>query len=184
MKRAAAVIIVFAVVAFSLAAGGALRAERAGLAAQTGARASGVGGCRPAPGWGSLKKRSAERVLVLVNAHRRSLGLRPLHVIRSLERSARWKALHMARYLYLAHDDPAPPVARSPAERIAACGFAGGAWGENIAYGYPTPRAVVDGWLASPGHRANIENPIYRTTGIGVAARKGEPTFWAQDFGS
>jgi uncharacterized protein YkwD len=183
MTRAAAVITVFALAVFSLAAGNVVRGNR-GVEARAGAQAGGVGGCTPGPGWGSLKKRSAGRVLALVNAHRRSLGLHPLRVIGSLQRSARWKALHMARYLYLAHDDPAPPVARSPAERIAACGFGRGAWGENIAYGYRTPRAVVDGWLNSPGHRANIENPIYRTTGIGAASRSGEPMFWAQDFGS
>ena len=42
----------------------------------------------------------------------------------------------MAMYRYMAHDDPAPPVARSIADRITACGYAGAGWGENIAYGY------------------------------------------------
>ena len=50
----------------------------------------------------------------------------------------------MAKYGYMAHDDPAPPVARSMAERMAACGVTGG-WGENIAAGYATPASVVHG---------------------------------------
>ena len=45
----------------------------------------------------------------------------------------------MAKYGYMTHDDPAPPVARTPADRLAACGYVGG-WGENIAFGYTTAR--------------------------------------------
>jgi hypothetical protein len=89
----------------------------------------------------------------------------------------------MATYRYMAHDDPAPPVARSAGERIAACGYSGG-WGENIAEGYPTPSSVVAAWLASPGHKANIENPSYVVTGSGAAVAAGGITLWAQDFGT
>ena len=62
----------------------------------------------------------------------------------------------MAHRRYLAHNDPAPPVGRTVGQRLAACGFAGVGWGENIANGYRTAEAVVGGWLSSPGHRANI----------------------------
>ena len=44
--------------------------------------------------------------------------------------------------------------------------------GENIAWGtaaLATPRAIVAAWMASPGHRANILDPRYRETGIGVS---------------
>ncbi len=75
----------------------------------------------------------------------------------------------MARYGYMAHNDPAPPVARSTGERMAACGN-GASWGENIAYGYPSAQSVVNGWLSSPGHRANIENPNWVSIGSGAAA--------------
>ena len=40
---------------------------------------------------------------------------------------------------------------------------------------------MVDAWLASPEHRANIERPEYRATGVGAA---GAPTYWAQSFGA
>ncbi len=89
----------------------------------------------------------------------------------------------MATYRYMGHDDPAPPVARSVGERLAACGYSGG-WGENIAEGYPTASSVVAGWLASPGHKANIENPSYMVTGSGAAVATGGITLWAQDFGT
>ena len=57
--------------------------------------------------------------------------------------------------------------------------------GENLAAGYPTPEAVVAGWMASPGHRANILSPNFSEIGIGLAdglAPYG--TYWTQEFGA
>lgn len=56
--------------------------------------------------------------------------------------------------------------------------------GENVAFGFPTGRAVVNrGWMNSPGHRANILQPRYRL--MGIAARKNDAGVWfvAQVFG-
>ena len=89
----------------------------------------------------------------------------------------------MAKYSYMAHNDPAPPVARSTGERMAACGVSGG-WGENIAAGYPTPAAVVNGWLNSAGHRGNIENASYTSIGTGAAASASGQIYWAHTFSS
>ena len=142
-----------------------------------------VGDCTPDASWKPARTDLADAVIKLVNAHRAALGLRQLAVSPTLTRSAVWKARHMATYRYMAHDDPAPPVARSVGERIAACGYSG-AWGENIAEGYPTAASVVAGWLGSPGHKANIENPSYSVTGSGAAIATGGITLWAQDFGT
>ena len=142
-----------------------------------------VGDCTAESTWGTPRPDLAGHVVDLVNAHRRALGLRALNVSPTLSRAAVWKARHMARFRYMGHDDPAPPVARSAAQRIAACGYAGAGWGENIAYGYPTPAAVVQAWLNSPGHRANIENGSFSATGVGAASGNGL-VFWAQDFGT
>jgi uncharacterized protein YkwD len=55
--------------------------------------------------------------------------------------------------------------------------------GENVAYGYPTGRAVVQGWMDSPGHRANILRPQYRLMGLAAVKRDGR--WWAaQVFGA
>ena len=86
----------------------------------------------------------------------------------TLTAAAEWKARNMAAYDYLDHDDPAPD-ARTADERLVACGYPATEWGENIATGYATAQAVVDAWLASPEHRANIERPEYRATGVGAA---------------
>ena len=142
-----------------------------------------VGDCVPGASWHPARADLAAAVIKLVNAHRVSLNLRPLALSAALTRSAVWKAQHMATYRYMGHDDPAPPVARTVGERIAACGYSG-AWGENIAEGYPTAASVVAGWLGSPGHRANIENPSYTVTGSGAAVASGGITLWAQDFGT
>ena len=142
-----------------------------------------VGDCTAQSSWGTPLPGLAARVVDLINAHRRALGLRALNISPTLARAAVWKARHMARFRYMSHDDPAPPVGRTAAERIAACGYAGAGWGENIAYGYATPVPVVQAWLNSPGHRANIENRSFSVTGVGAASANGM-VFWAQDFGT
>ena len=89
----------------------------------------------------------------------------------------------MARYGYMTHNDPAPPIARTMTDRILACGFTGRSWAENIAYGYSTPEAVMSAWLNSPSHRTNIENASWTVIGIGAASYNGGYIYWAQNFG-
>jgi uncharacterized protein YkwD len=142
-----------------------------------------AGDCTPAADWPAQRSDLAQQTIQLVNQHRASLGLRQLVVSPALQASAEWKARHMAKYLYMSHSDPAPPVARDTAERMAACGVSG-AWGENIAYGYPTAQSVVTGWLNSAGHRANIENATYAAIGSGAAVGSSGQIYWAQAFGT
>ena len=141
-----------------------------------------AGDCTPGALFRPANAAFADGVIRLVNQHRATIGLRALKISQSLTASAVWKARHMATYGYIGHDDPAPPVARSAADRIAACGYRGG-WGENIAAGFTTPAAVLAAWLQSPGHRANIENPAYVVTGAGASVSANGVTVWAQDFG-
>jgi uncharacterized protein YkwD len=54
---------------------------------------------------------------------------------------------------------------------------------ENIAYGYRTASAVVDGWMKSPGHRANILNCKSRTVGVGVVHAASGTPYYTQNFG-
>jgi uncharacterized protein YkwD len=149
------------------------------------APAHAVGNCTPADNWGTPRADFASQVVDLVNEHRNSLGLTALNVSPTLTASSVWKARHMAYYGYLAHDDPAPPVARSWADRLEGCGHPvyeyGG--GENIASGYPSPASVMQAWLDSPGHRANIEYPYWRSIGVGAAVSSGGTMYWAQAFG-
>lgn len=147
-----------------------------------GSPAATVGDCTPGASFRPADAAFATEVTRLVNQHRATLGLPALKVSPTLTASAVWKARHMATYGYMGHDDPAPPLARTAADRIAACGYRG-SWGENVAAGFATPAAVLAAWLQSPGHRANIENPAYVVTGTGASVSTGGITLWAQDFG-
>ncbi len=141
------------------------------------------GDCTPGSDWPATKAALSDAALALVNQHRASVGAPALATSPTLTAAAAWKAQHMAKYGYMTHDDPAPPVARTPADRLAACGYVGG-WGENIAFGYTTAPAVVAAWLASPGHRANIEQPAFLATGIAAAVSPSGVVYWAQEFGT
>ena len=142
-----------------------------------------AGDCTPGSDWPAARTDLAAGVLALVNAQRAAVGAPALTPTATLTAAATWKARHMAMYRYMTHDDPAPPVSRTPADRLAACGYVGG-WGENIAYGFPTAATVVPAWLASPGHRANIEQPALLATGIGAAVAPNGTVYWAQEFGT
>ncbi len=150
-------------------------------------RAAGVGECRPEESWPPQRAPEADKVLGLVNAHRLELGLASLRLSSALIDAAVWKARHMAEYNYLQHDDVAPPVTRTYEERLLACGYVSKTGvGENAASGFGfSVERVVQAWLASPGHRAAIEDPSYRVTGVGVAlSPKNGLLYWTQNFGA
>jgi len=144
-----------------------------------------VGNCTPVSNWGTPRQDLVQAVLNLVNQNRAANGLGPLKLSPTLTNAALWKSRHMAYYQYMQHDDPAPPVARTWYDRVLTCGYSPNAGaGENIAYGYQSPDAVMTAWMNSPGHRANILNGSYRVIGIGVAAAANGLLYWTQDFGT
>src|SRR3954454_16867909 len=145
-----------------------------------------VGDCASGSDWGTPRADLASSVVDLINSHRTGMGLVALKVSPTLTNAAVWKARHMARYDYMQHDDPAPPVARTVADRLPACGYPSRTtgWGENIAYGYSTAASVVNAWLNSAGHKANIENASFRSTGVGAAASASGVIYWSQEFGT
>ncbi len=153
------------------------------VAAAAAPDAPAVTNCSPSASWGSNRADLAGQVIALINQHRATLGLAQLSVSSSLRASSEWKSLHMAGNGYFGHDDPAP-FSRSAYQRARDCGFSGGTWGENIAYGYATAQAVVNGWLGSSGHKANIENGAFTSTGVGVASSAGGQLYWTQNFGN
>lgn len=55
-------------------------------------------------------------------------------------------------------------------------------YGENLADGYTTADAVVDAWMASPAHKANILKPDFTTVAVSTTVKDGK-TYWAQEFG-
>jgi uncharacterized protein YkwD len=150
-------------------------------AASSSARGVGIGACA------SVVQSEAEvelgrKLVALVNAHRRALGLRAVRRGAALERSAVWKARHMARTGYMSHTDM--PGGRTLAQRLRSCGFAGSGWGEVLAAGQRRPAAVVRAWLVSSSHRAVLEVRSWRVAGAGVARSPAGRLYWALDFGA
>jgi len=138
--------------------------------------------CNPDSSWGTINSSFAAQVLTLVNQHRASIGVGQLTTDGALQASAVWKSMNMAGLNYFDHNDD--PIGRTVQQRLTDCGWPTNlGWGENIAYGFSTPADVMNAWLNSPGHKANIENPSFNTTGIGVAANAQGVYYWTQDFG-
>ena len=115
-------------------------------------------------------------VIRLVNDIRKQNGLSPLTANWELSRVARYKSQDMLDNRYFAHNSP---TYGTPVEMMRAFGLSFRTAGENIAYGYATPQKVVDGWMNSSGHRANILNASYKQIGVGYVA-KGN--YWTQMF--
>jgi len=130
--------------------------------------------------------------LCLLNRQRVAVGLRPLRVQPALQRAASRYARLMVRMGFFNHVSPG---GSTMSQRIAHTHYLRGvrSWslGENLAWGTgasATPADIVNGWMRSPGHRANILDRGFREIGIGVAG--GAPgrggaagATYATDFG-
>jgi uncharacterized protein YkwD len=117
-------------------------------------------------------------VLALVNAARAAAGCAPLDADAGLAGVARAHSADMRDRDFFDHVNP---DGLDPFDRARAAGQTQ-ARAENIAYGQPTPAAVMETWMNSSGHRANILDCSLRTLGVGVAEGAGGP-WWTQLFG-
>lgn len=115
-------------------------------------------------------------VIRLVNDIRMQNGLGTLTANWELSRVARYKSEDMAAGGYFSHTSP---TYGTPFQMMRAFGLNYRSAGENIAYGQRTPAAVVDAWMNSSGHRANILNASYTQIGVGYCA---EGHYWTQMF--
>ncbi|KJZ36916.1 MULTISPECIES: CAP domain-containing protein [Pseudomonas] len=108
---------------------------------------------------------------------------RPLSWNTALGAAAQGHSKAMAYGNYFAHRDPDGDM---PADRARAAGFRGRQTGENIAAGQSSPSKAMSGWLASPGHCANLMNPMFTQVGAGYAAdaRSDEGVYWTMLFGA
>lgn len=100
-----------------------------------------------------------------INRHRVAIGCRALIPDRRLAAVARRHSEDMVRRRFFDHTNP---DGRDPFERLRAAGLRYRAAAENIARGQTRGRETYDDWIASPGHRRNIENCKYTHFGIGL----------------
>jgi uncharacterized protein YkwD len=138
-------------------------AQRNGVA---GAGACASTSANPAPA--NLGALSAS-ILCLLNAERGAKGLPALHSNGKLRGAAKAWANRMVAGRFFAHEAGSSTVT----SRIKKTGYIRGSWsiGENIAWGsgaLATPQAIVNGWMHSPGHRANILHGAFKDIGIGI----------------
>ncbi len=129
-----------------------------------------------------------QQVIDLVNQERTSSGLTPVIRSQGLTYAARYQAADMSQDNYFSHDT----MDRESGNLVKRCGpwerienYYSGANGENAAAGYDSPEAVMNGWMNSAGHRANILNPDTRMMGVGFYQGGGDYYYyWVQDFGT
>jgi len=114
-----------------------------------------------------------QEVVRLVNIERAAYGLHPFTLSPILMLSARFKTQSMVNLGYFAHESPV----YGDFWRISRELFNATISGENLARWHMTPQAVVDGWMASPGHRNNILHPVFTEIGVGFFN-----FYWAQKF--
>jgi len=121
----------------------------------------------------TLGQTPAEQVVELVNQERWTNGqLPPLKHNDLLDTSAQTHSDDMAGRDFFAHCDL--DTGTLPWDRMSAVGYAWNSAGENIAAGYSDPAAVMAGWMASSGHRANILSTGHREIGVGYTYQTGD----------
>ena len=117
-----------------------------------------------------------KEVIRLVNEKRAQNGLKALTYDWELSRVARYKSQDMKNNNYFSHTSP---TYGTPFQMMKSFGISYRTAGENIAKGQATPQAVVDAWMNSSGHRANILNSSFKKIGVGYVANG---KYWTQMF--
>jgi uncharacterized protein YkwD len=120
-----------------------------------------------------------QRVLALINQNRRRGGCGALSLDRRLIAVANLHAADMARRHYFAHNSPRGD---DPGDRVRRAGYHWRRYGENIARGFASAYDVVNGWMHSSPHRANILDCRLHQVGIGLAIARDRTAYWVQDF--
>ncbi len=117
-----------------------------------------------------------KQVVELTNQERAKAGLAPLQLDENLSKVARDKSLDMQQKGYFSHNSP---TYGSPFDMMRSYGIQYNSAGENIAMGQRSPEEVVQAWMNSAGHRANILNSSFTHIGVGYVANGN---YWTQMF--
>lgn len=173
--------------AISRRAQGPTRAQRHGVAA-----GAACGDSALAPTADNLAQVAAS-ILCLLNAERADAGLPPLTRNGQLDAASQGMSDEMVRERFFSHETP---DGRNLVDRVQPTGYlpSSDKWvlGENLAWGsggLSTPGAIVNGWMNSPGHKANVLASDYKDIGIGIVLGSPTPsqtggTTYTTDFGA
>ena len=143
--------------------------DTTGLSGGTGGGSSG----------GTTTATDAERILTLVNAERTSRGLPPLTRNALLDAAAQAHADDMRANNFFSHTGS---DGSNPGDRATTAGYSWTAIGENIGQGNQSPEDMMNLWMNSSDHRANILDPSFTELGVGI--NDAGTTLWVQVFGS
>lgn len=130
-----------------------------------------------APDTGSGNQSYVDRVVELVNQERAKGGLKPLTVNRSAEAAALVRAKETEKSF-----SHTRPNGSSFSTALTEQGVSYRTAGENIAWGQRSPEQVMQGWMNSAGHRANIMNPKFTSIGVGYYRSASGTNYWTQLF--
>jgi uncharacterized protein YkwD len=147
--------------------------------------------CGDATALGTRVDATRATILCLLNEERAKHGLRPLRENAILEAASQRHSEDMARRHYFEHETP---DGRSPGERMRAAGYSVCECyvGENLYWGAgrnAPPVEAIEGWMNSPGHRANVLSPEFTEVGIGIVydapfwVGKRRAAIYTTDFG-
>ena len=151
-----------------------------GLRRHRGARLSAraIRTCTPPPP--APAPNAVQQVVDLTNARRAENGLPALGVNGLLMNAAQGHSADQAARNTMSH---AGSDGSNPGQRIARVGYNATAWAENVAAGQPDAGTVMNGWMNSPGHRANILSGNVTEIGVGLAYSAGGQPYWTMVLG-
>ena len=115
----------------------------------------------------------------LANDERVAAGLAPLAISGQLEAAASAHSADQATHATMSHTGSDGSRA---GDRITRAGFSWSTYGENVAYGYGSPSAVVAGWMNSDSHRDNILDPAFTSIGVAYATATDGTIYWTMDL--
>lgn len=128
---------------------------------------------------GAPLKTIEDEVIRLVNIERVNRGLQPLTYNWQVARVARIKSQDMINNNYFSH---VSPVYGSPFKMLESYNLRFSSAAENIAYGQRSAQEVMNSWMNSPGHRANILSGSVSQIGVGVAKKSNGTLYFTQIF--
>ena len=129
------------------------------------------------PGSSNSNQAFAEEVVRLVNQERSKAGLSPLTVNTGTQAAAAKRAKEIQTSF-----SHTRPDGKSFSTALTEAGVSFSGSGENIAWGQTTPQEVMNSWMNSAGHRANILNPNFRSIGVGHYQNTSGTQYWTQLF--
>jgi uncharacterized protein YkwD len=116
-----------------------------------------------------------DSVIASVNQYRAGYGVAPVYIDGRLTEAAQGHANDIAQRQVLTHTGADGSNAGT---RISARGYTWRTWAENAAAGQPTPADVMNSWINSPGHAANMRNGSVVNIGVAAAQGSNGVTYW------